>query len=122
MSTRRITPAAAPEMGSREAESPAKYGPVSVGDRTKTGAFPLQAPANIGGDATFALVQYRPHAEYIARAINCHDDLLAALKAMMEGSIYSSLMGLPADWHTIRIPNKEALELARAALAKVEAA
>lgn len=67
-------------------ESPAKYGPIAVVERRKGGMFPLVGPSNFGYAVEFGRVQYRPHAEYIVRAVNCHDALLAALKAMLLGS------------------------------------
>lgn len=62
-------------------ETPAKYGPVTLGERTSAGLFSLEAPANFGFPVTFASVIFKPHAAYMVRAINCHDDLLAACKA-----------------------------------------
>lgn len=61
-------------------KTPAKYGPITLGERTPTGQFALKAPANLGGPATFALVTYRPHATFIVRSVNCHTELLAALR------------------------------------------
>lgn len=43
-----------------------------------------------------------------------------ALKAMMEGSKYESVMGMSPEWHTIRMPIREALDKARAALTLAE--
>lgn len=51
--------------------------------------FPLVGPADVGpadvGPAIeFGRVQYRPHAEYIVRAVNERDELLAAAKSARE--------------------------------------
>lgn len=63
-------------------KTPAKYGPVSLGKRTPAGLFTLEAPANYGYHVTFALVNFKPYAAYMVRAINCHDDLLEAAQLL----------------------------------------
>lgn len=49
------------------------------------------------------------------------DELLEALRAVMAGSRYYEIRG-EADWHEISMPKRDALEKARAAIAKAEAA
>ena len=44
------------------------------------------------------------------------NDLVAALRGMMSGSVYKSVAGGECDWHIITMPSRGALEKARLAI------
>lgn len=60
-------------------------------------------------------------AEAVDAIVRQRDELLEALRAVMAGSRYYEIRG-EADWHEISMPKRDALEKARAAIAKAEAA
>jgi hypothetical protein len=73
-----------------------------------------------------AAERFRGAAE-LDRIVVINADLLAALKAMMTGSVFDGPhqfgdLIIPARWSTIRMPTAEALDLARTAIAAAGAA
>lgn len=68
-----------------ECESPCTYGPLTIsGRRTKDGNFIIKGVSDYGHLFDLAEIQYKPHAAYIVKAVNCHDELVEALKAAVK--------------------------------------
>jgi hypothetical protein len=87
------------------------------------GQFHTVAQVRAGSDDDDLPAQTEANAWLIAAA----PALLAALKAMMAGSVFDGPhqfddLTVPAGWSTIRMPTAEALDLARTAIAAAEAA
>jgi hypothetical protein len=65
---------------------------------------------------TFRQMQPSHDPRHIARCVNLHDELVAALEAMMAGS----KVGTDGRWDCVVMPRDAALNAARAALAKAK--
>lgn len=64
-------------------ESPAKYGPLTLStERTGDGYFIIEAQSNMEHKVKLTEIWYKPHAAYIIRAVNCHDELVEALEKL----------------------------------------
>ena len=90
--------------------------------------MPMKPPAEIDpGSESLAWVGYRighvdarhAAAELALKADATIAELLGALKAMMEGSVYKDIQG-DTDWHSIAMPKRSALEKARLAIQSAE--
>lgn len=92
-------------------ENPTKFGALTLATKrvAQNGMFIIEAPTNIPNDtAAVALVTYRPHAAFIVKACNAHDELVRVLER--------AYMALCAN----DLENVQAAKEARAVLAEVK--